>query len=85
MRAAQRVGRWLGGLENFVRPKVPRILPAAPMPPRIGLALGGGFAPLIATALAGGGTAGVSIMLILLALITLTATLFAPPSYCRKN
>jgi MHS family shikimate/dehydroshikimate transporter-like MFS transporter len=41
--------------------------------------LGGGFAPLIATALAAymGGTAGVSMMLILLALITFTATLFA--------
>ena len=42
-------------------------------------AIGGGFAPVIAAALASylGGTAGVSIMLILLALITLTATLFA--------
>jgi MHS family shikimate/dehydroshikimate transporter-like MFS transporter len=42
-------------------------------------AIGGGFAPIIATALAGymGGTAGVSIMLILLAGITLIATLFA--------
>jgi MFS transporter, MHS family, shikimate and dehydroshikimate transport protein len=42
-------------------------------------ALGGGFAPIIATALAGtmGGTAGVSMMLILLALITLMATLYA--------
>jgi MFS transporter, MHS family, shikimate and dehydroshikimate transport protein len=42
-------------------------------------AIGGGFAPVIAAALAAylGGTAGVSIMLILLALITLTATLFA--------
>jgi NTE family protein len=50
MRAAQKVGRWLGGLENFVHPKVPRILPAAPMPPRIGLALGGGFARGIAHA-----------------------------------
>jgi MHS family shikimate/dehydroshikimate transporter-like MFS transporter len=46
---------------------------------QVSAALGGGFAPLIATALASytGGTAGVSIMLILLALITLTATLFA--------
>jgi MHS family shikimate/dehydroshikimate transporter-like MFS transporter len=46
---------------------------------QVAAALGGGFAPLIATALAGdmGGTAGVSVMLILLALITLTATLFA--------
>jgi MFS transporter, MHS family, shikimate and dehydroshikimate transport protein len=42
-------------------------------------AIGGGFAPVIAAALAAyfGGTAGVSIMLILLALITLIATLFA--------
>jgi MHS family shikimate/dehydroshikimate transporter-like MFS transporter len=42
-------------------------------------AIGGGFAPIIATALVGymGGTAGVSIMLIVLALITLLATLFA--------
>ena len=42
-------------------------------------AIGGGFAPVIAAALAAylGGTAGVSIMLILLALITLVATMFA--------
>jgi MHS family shikimate/dehydroshikimate transporter-like MFS transporter len=42
-------------------------------------AIGGGFAPIIATALAGtiGGTAGVSLMLILLALITFAATLRA--------
>jgi MHS family shikimate/dehydroshikimate transporter-like MFS transporter len=42
-------------------------------------AIGGGFAPIIATWLAAymGGTAGVSTMLILLALITLVATLFA--------
>jgi MFS transporter, MHS family, shikimate and dehydroshikimate transport protein len=46
---------------------------------QVAAAIGGGFAPLIATALAAytGGTAGVSIMLILLALVTLTATLFA--------
>jgi MFS transporter, MHS family, shikimate and dehydroshikimate transport protein len=46
---------------------------------QVAAAIGGGFAPLIATALAAytGGTAGVSIMLILLALITLTATLYA--------
>ncbi len=46
---------------------------------QVSAAIGGGFAPLIATALAGytGGTAGVSIMLILLALVTLVATLFA--------
>jgi len=42
-------------------------------------AIGGGFAPIIATWLAAymGGTAGVSAMLILLALITLVATFFA--------
>jgi MHS family shikimate/dehydroshikimate transporter-like MFS transporter len=42
-------------------------------------AIGGGFSPLIATALAGkmGGTAGVSVMLILLAAITFIAALFA--------
>jgi MHS family shikimate/dehydroshikimate transporter-like MFS transporter len=42
-------------------------------------AIGGGFAPIIATWLAAymGGTAGVSLMLILLALITLVATFFA--------
>jgi MFS transporter, MHS family, shikimate and dehydroshikimate transport protein len=46
---------------------------------QISAAIGGGFAPVIAAALAAymGGTAGVSIMLILLALITLIATLFA--------
>jgi len=40
---------------------------------------GGGFSPIIATALAGamGGTAGLSMMMILLALITFTATLCA--------
>ena len=42
-------------------------------------AIDGGFSPIIATALAGslGGTAGVSVMLILLALATLAAALFA--------
>jgi NTE family protein len=51
MRAAKKVGHWLGGLQNIVLPKVPRVvLPAAPMPPRIGLALGGGFARGIAHA-----------------------------------
>jgi len=46
---------------------------------QLSAAIGGGFAPIIATALAAytGGTAGVSIMLILLALVTLTAALFA--------
>ncbi len=42
-------------------------------------AIGGGFAPIIATALVGylGGTSGVSIMMIILALITLAAALAA--------
>jgi MHS family shikimate/dehydroshikimate transporter-like MFS transporter len=46
---------------------------------QISAALGGGFSPIIATALTGtmGGTAGVSMMMILLALITFTATLCA--------
>ncbi len=46
---------------------------------QVSAAIGGGFAPLIATALAAymGGTAGVSAMLILLALATLVATLYA--------
>jgi MHS family shikimate/dehydroshikimate transporter-like MFS transporter len=47
---------------------------------QVSAAIGGGFAPVIATALAAytGGTAGVSIMLILLALVTLIAVCFAP-------
>jgi len=46
---------------------------------QVSAAIGGGFAPIIATYLTSytGGTAGVSIMLILLALITLVATLCA--------
>jgi MFS transporter, MHS family, shikimate and dehydroshikimate transport protein len=46
---------------------------------QLSAALGGGFAPIIATAMVGyfGGTAGVSIMMILLALITLSAALAA--------
>ena len=54
-------------------------IPARPSGFQVAAAIGGGFAPIIATALAGymGGTAGVSIMLILLALITLAATLSA--------
>jgi MHS family shikimate/dehydroshikimate transporter-like MFS transporter len=46
---------------------------------QLAAAIGGGFAPVIATALAGwlGGTVGVSVMLILLALITLVAALCA--------
>ncbi|MNR82220.1 Inner membrane metabolite transport protein YhjE [compost metagenome] len=46
---------------------------------QVAAAIGGGFSPILATALAGymGGTAGVSIMLIILALIALVATFFA--------
>jgi MHS family shikimate/dehydroshikimate transporter-like MFS transporter len=43
-------------------------------------AIGGGLAPIVATAMAGyfGGTTGVSVMMIVLALITLAAALAAP-------
>jgi MHS family shikimate/dehydroshikimate transporter-like MFS transporter len=46
---------------------------------QVSAAIGGGFAPIIATAMAGyfGGTAGVSIMMIALALVTLAAALAA--------
>jgi MHS family shikimate/dehydroshikimate transporter-like MFS transporter len=46
---------------------------------QLSAALGGGFSPIIATAMVGyfGGTAGVSIMMIVLALITLSAALAA--------
>ena len=46
---------------------------------QVSAALGGGFAPIIATALVGyfGGTGGVSIMMIALALVTLVAALAA--------
>jgi MHS family shikimate/dehydroshikimate transporter-like MFS transporter len=46
---------------------------------QVSAALGGGFAPIIATAMVGyfGGTTGVSIMMIMLALITLAAALAA--------
>jgi MHS family shikimate/dehydroshikimate transporter-like MFS transporter len=46
---------------------------------QVSAAIGGGFAPIIATAMVGyfGGTTGVSIMMIVLALITLTAALAA--------
>jgi len=52
---------------------------------QLSAALGGGFSPLIATALVGymGGTAGVSLMLILLAAITFIATLFATETKSR--
>ena len=53
---------------------------------QLSAALGGGFSPIIATALAGymGGTAGVSMMLILLASITFIATLFATETKSRS-
>jgi MHS family shikimate/dehydroshikimate transporter-like MFS transporter len=46
---------------------------------QVSAAIGGGFAPVIAAALAVymGGTSGVSIMLILLAILTLVATFYA--------
>jgi MFS transporter, MHS family, shikimate and dehydroshikimate transport protein len=46
---------------------------------QLSAAIGGGFAPIIATALVGyfGGTAGVSLMMIVLGLITLAAALAA--------
>jgi MHS family shikimate/dehydroshikimate transporter-like MFS transporter len=46
---------------------------------QLSAAIGGGFAPIIATAMAGyiGGTTGVSIMLMVLGLITLVAALAA--------
>jgi MHS family shikimate/dehydroshikimate transporter-like MFS transporter len=46
---------------------------------QVSAALGGGFSPIIATAMVGyfGGTAGVSVMMIVLALITLAAALAA--------
>jgi len=45
----------------------------------VSAALGGGFSPIIATALVGyfGGTSGVSVMMIVLALITLAAAVAA--------
>ena len=45
---------------------------------QVSAALGGGFAPIIATAMVGmlGGTMGVSIMLVMLGIITLIATVF---------
>ena len=50
MRTAEKLGRWLGGLRNL-RPPAPRTRPVVPpAPPKIGLALGGGFARGIAHA-----------------------------------
>jgi MHS family shikimate/dehydroshikimate transporter-like MFS transporter len=47
---------------------------------QVSAAIGGGFAPIMATAMVGyfGGTTGVSIMMIILALFTLAAALAAP-------
>jgi MHS family shikimate/dehydroshikimate transporter-like MFS transporter len=49
---------------------------------QLAAAIGGGLSPVLAAGLEGlmGGTSGVSVLLIVLALITLTATLFAPES-----
>jgi MHS family shikimate/dehydroshikimate transporter-like MFS transporter len=46
---------------------------------QVSAAIGGGFAPIIATAMAGyfGGTGGVSVMMIILALVTLAAAIAA--------
>jgi MHS family shikimate/dehydroshikimate transporter-like MFS transporter len=46
---------------------------------QVSAAIGGGFAPIVATAMAGyvGGTTGVSIMMVVLGLITLIAALAA--------
>jgi MHS family shikimate/dehydroshikimate transporter-like MFS transporter len=53
---------------------------------QVSAAIGGGLAPIVATVLLGyfGGTAGVSIMLILFALITLFAALRARETYMDK-
>lgn len=51
MRAAMKVGVWLGGIRNLIRPKgTTPGPPAVGVAPRIGLALGGGFARGIAHA-----------------------------------
>src|ERR1041384_1702703 len=51
MGAAEKVGRWFGGLRRLVDPKVAGSRPAVlGQPPKIGLALGGGFARGIAHA-----------------------------------
>ena len=51
MRAVEKVGGWLGNLTNLVRPNGASARPAsAPVAPRIGLAMGGGFARGIAHA-----------------------------------
>lgn len=45
---------------------------------QVSAALGGGFAPILATAMVGmlGGTMGVSMMLVMLGIMTLAATIF---------
>jgi MFS transporter, MHS family, shikimate and dehydroshikimate transport protein len=52
---------------------------------QVSAAIGGGFAPIIATAMVGylGGTTGVSLMMIVLALFTLAAALAAPETRWR--
>jgi len=51
VRAAAKIGAWLGNLRNLIRLEGPSALPSqAPIAPRIGLALGGGFARGIAHA-----------------------------------
>lgn len=51
MRAAARLGGWLGNVRSVLGPRDARVLPAAaPKAPKIGLALGGGFARGIAHA-----------------------------------
>jgi len=54
---------------------------------QVSAALGGGFAPVIATSLSVylGGTTGVSVMLIVLALVTLVATFFARETRARTR
>jgi MFS transporter, MHS family, shikimate and dehydroshikimate transport protein len=53
---------------------------------QVSAAIGGGFAPIIATAMVGyfGGTTGVSLMMIVLALFTLAAALAAPETKGRS-
>jgi MFS transporter, MHS family, shikimate and dehydroshikimate transport protein len=53
---------------------------------QVSAAIGGGFAPIVATAMVGylGGTTGVSLMMIVLALFTLAAALAAPETRWRS-
>ena len=53
---------------------------------QVSAALGGGLAPILATALSGylGGTTGVSVLVIALALVTLAATFLAPETRDRS-